>query len=478
MKKDKLFTLISVIILTGILSADVCAKVKLPSVFGDNMVLQRETEVAIWGWAQAGRKISVTPSWDNKNYTITTDPSGRWELKIGTPQAGGPYELFISDGEVTKLSNILIGEVWLCSGQSNMEMPMKGYRDQPVSGSNDIILESANKNIRFISVPHSGKTEPQEDFNGEWKEAAPETVSEFSATAHYFGKLLNKILDVPVGLIDVTYGGSCIQAWMSKKTSVPFEQWQIPEKDDIVDVPSRTPTALFNGMLYPVIGYSIKGCIWYQGETNQKEPARYEELFVTMVNEWRSLWQSGEFPFYYTQIAPYSYSKTDTSYFDPELNSAYLREAQLKLMDKVTNCGMAILMDTGEKNCIHPADKEAAGKRLAYWALAKTYGIKGFEYASPVPDTLQIRGDTAVLTFKNAPNGLTSFGRELSCFEMAGADKKFYPAKAYISESTVFVTCPVIKKPVAVRYAFKDFVKGDLFSTGGLPVSSFRTDNW
>ncbi len=473
-----MFTWISAVILTGILSTDVCAKVKLPAVFGDNMVLQRETEVAIWGWAQAGSKISVTASWDNKNYTAKTDPAGKWKLKITTPRAGGPYELSVSDGEAVKLSNILIGEVWLCSGQSNMEMPMKGYRDEPVSGSNDAILNSANRNIRFISVPRSGKTEPQEDFNGQWKEAAPATVSEFSATAYYFGRLLNKILDVPVGLIDVTYGGSCIQAWMSKNTSVPFEKWEIPEKDDTIAVPNRTPTALFNGMLYPVTGYTIKGCIWYQGETNHKEPGRYEELFATMVNEWRSLWESGEFPFYYTQIAPYSYTKTETSYFNMELNSAYFREAQLKLMNKVSNCGMAVLMDTGEKNCIHPADKEAAGKRLAYWALAKTYGIKGFEYASPVPDSLQISGDTAILTFKNAPNGLTSFGRELSCFEMAGSDKKFHPAKAVISESTVFIRCQEIKKPVAVRYAFKDFVKGDLFSTGGLPVSSFRTDKW
>jgi sialate O-acetylesterase len=478
MKKNRLFTFMSVLMLTGILSSTLYSEVKLPSVFGDNMVLQRETQVAIWGWADAGSKISVTPSWDSKNYTVKTDPSGKWKLKIATPQAGGPYELSISDGKSVILKNILIGEVWLCSGQSNMEMPVKGYTDQPVSGSNDIILKSMNKNIRFISVPRSGKTEPQEDFTGSWKEAAPETVAEFSATAYHFGKLLNKILNMPVGLIDVTYGGSCIQAWMSKNTSRPHKQWKIPEKGDTIDVPNRTPTALFNGMLYPVIGYGIRGCIWYQGEENQKKPSEYEELFITMVNEWRSLWEAGEFPFYYAQIAPYAYSKTETSDFDVELNSAYFREAQLKLMDKVSNCGMAVLMDTGEKNCIHPANKEAAGKRLAYWALAKTYGIKGFEYVSPVVDSLQIRGDTAILTFKNAPNGLTSFGRELSCFEMAGPDKKFHPAKAFIWEKSVYVICPETKNPVAVRYAFKDFVKGDLFSIGGLPVSSFRTDNW
>ena len=478
MKKDNLFTFMLVFSLSLILSLTISAEVKLPSLFGNNMVLQQKAEVAIWGWAEAGSIISVVPGWDSKNYTAKTNPDGKWKLKISTPEAGGPYVLSISDGKAIKLSNILIGEVWLCSGQSNMEMPMKGYWDEPVLGSNDDILKSENTNIRFISVPRSGKTEPQEDFAGQWKEAAPETVSEFSATAYYFARLLNKTLNVPVGLIDVSYGGSSIQAWMSRNTATPFEQWQIPEKGDSIDVPSRTPTGLFYGMLHPVIGNGIKGCIWYQGETNQHQPYEYEELFIKMVNEWRSLWQTGEFPFYYAQIAPYSYAETDTSYYDITLNSAFFREAQLKLINKISNCGMAVLMDTGEEKCIHPADKEAAGKRLAYWALAKTYGIKGFEYASPVVDSMYVSGDTAVLTFKNARNGLTSYGKELSCFEIAGADKRFYPAKAFIFKRSVYITCPEIKKPVAVRYAFKDFIKGDLYSTGGLPVSSFRTDNW
>lgn len=477
--KNKCILFFLLILILSFVSVELLnAEVKLPSIFDDNMVLQQQSKAAIWGWAKSGSTISVVPSWDGKNYTVLTDASGKWKLYIETPAAGGPYEITISDGKPIKLKNVLIGEVWLCSGQSNMEMPMKGFMSQPVLGSNEDILKSKNNNIRFISVPRSPKTIPQEDFNGQWKEADPETVSDFSAVAYYFGKLLNEMLDVPVGLIDVSYGGSCIQTWMSKNTAIPFEGKNIPEPEDSIGINNRTPTALFNGMLYPVIGYGIKGCIWYQGETNSGEAEKYEELFITMVKEWRSLWETGDFPFYYAQIAPYDYSPDITDDSGIDIFSAYLREAQLKAMDKIPECGMAVLMDTGEEKCIHPSNKEAAGNRLAYWALAKTYDIKGFGYASPVVDSIFIKENEVTITFLNVPNGLTSFGKELSCFEIAGADKKFYPAKAVISRDIVSVSSKDVKNPVSVRYAFRDFVIGDLFSTEGLPVSSFRSDNW
>jgi len=205
------------------------AQVKLPSLFADQMILQQKTDVAIWGWAKAGSNITVLSSWDNKKYTTRTENSGKWKLKIATPAAGGPYNIIISDGTPVKLNNVMIGEVWICAGQSNMEMPMKGFRGQPVIGSNDAILKSKNKNIRLFTVSRSGKTEPQEDCKGGWNEASPEVVANFSATGYYFGKLLNEILDVPVGLICVSYGGSCIQAWISKATSQAFEKTGIPE---------------------------------------------------------------------------------------------------------------------------------------------------------------------------------------------------------------------------------------------------------
>jgi len=372
----------------------------------------------------------------------------------------------------------MIGEVWLCTGQSNMEMPMKGFKGQPIVGSNDIILKSKNKSIRLFTVARSSRSKPQDDCAGKWQEASPETVSEFSATGYFFGKLVYELLDVPVGLINVSYGGSCIQAWMSAKSSQSFENINIPGEGDSITVPNRTPTVLFNGMLNPVIGYGIKGCIWYQGETNYREPEKYLQLFSTMVNEWRSLWEIGEFPFYFTQIAPYNYSLLTPKESTKKQYAAFLRDAQRKAVNKIPNTDMAVLMDNGEEDNIHPTNKELGGKRLAYLALAETYHIKGFGYASPTLDAMTIKDSVATITFKNIPNGLTSFGKVLSCFEIAGDDKHFYPAKATLGRKSVTVSAAEVKKPVAVRYAFKDFIKGDLYSTEGLPASSFRTDDW
>ena len=454
------------------------AQVKLPSFFTDNMILQQKDNVAIWGWAEAQSTISVVPSWDNKKYTTIADVSGKWKLKIVTPAAGGPYSITVSSGKVLKINNVVIGEVWLCAGQSNMEMPMKGFRGTPVLGSNDDILKSKNRNIRLFTVPRSAKAEPQDTCGGQWKEASPESVANFSATGYYFGRLLNKILDVSVGLICVSYGGSCIEAWMSKNTSQSFEDIKIPAKDGIIKVPNRTPTALYNGMLHPVIGYGIKGCIWYQGETNYKEADIYPHLFTTMVKEWRSLWGIGDFPFYYTQIAPFNYFSLEPKGSTAIVNSAYIREAQLKSADSIPNSGMAVLMDIGEENNIHPAHKKDGGKRLAYWALAKTYNISGFGYTSPSYKSIEIKDTAIIVSFNNASNGLTSFGKELNCFEIAGADRHFFPAKAIIRAKSVIVYAHEVKQPVAVRYAFKDFVVGDLFGNDGLPVSSFRSDSW
>jgi sialate O-acetylesterase len=441
------------------------------------MVLQQQSGTPIWGWAKEGVNVSVITSWDKKHYNAKTDSNGKWKLKVLTPSAGGPYNITINDGEPVVLNNVLIGEVWLCSGQSNMEMPMKGYNGQPVLGSNIAILKSKNKNIRLFTVGHAAKTEPQNDCSGAWEEASPETVANFSATAYYFGMLLNETLDVPVGLINISFGGSSIETWMTASSLKPFDKIRIPQTGDSISG-YRSPTVLYNGMLSPAVGYGIKGCIWYQGEGNYDKPDAYEKLLPAMVREWRSLWKLGDFPFYYAQIAPYNYSIFTPDNRPQKYNSAYLRDAQRKALNAIPNSGMAVLLDVGEENLIHPANKEAAGTRLAYLALAKTYGLKGFGYASPALDAMTIKGSTAILTFKDATNGLTSYGKILSYFETAGPDKKFYAAKAVINKGVVSVSAPEVKEPVAVRYAFKDFVVGDLFSTEGLPVSSFRTDDW
>jgi sialate O-acetylesterase len=479
MKTNILYYIFLALILFSVSPVCLQAQVKLPSIFTDNMVLQQQSECAVWGWSEKGKNLTVQTSWSGKKYTTKADASGKWKLKIATPAAGGPYTLTISDGKPVTLRNILIGEVWICSGQSNMEMPVKGFKGQPIIGSNDAILKSKNKNIRLYTVPRSSVTERQENSKpSEWKEAAPESVANFSATGYFFGRLLNEMLDVPIGLVNVSYSGSFAEAWMSPDALKQYPDIKIPAKGDAIKAVSRTPTTLYNGMLYPIIGYGMKGAIWYQGESNYENPDRYETLFPAMVNEWRTLWERGDFPFFYAQIAPYNYAQLPPYNMGGKFNSAYLRDAQRKAEKKIPNSSMAVLMDIGEEDNIHPARKEEGGKRLALLAIGKTYGLKGFGYASPSYDSLAVNGSIANLFFKNAENGLTSFGKELTTFEIAGKDKIFYPAKAVLLRNSIAVSSPQVKEPVAVRYAFRDFVKGELFGTDGLPVSSFRTDNW
>ncbi|WP_443939390.1 sialate O-acetylesterase [Pedobacter sp. MW01-1-1] len=468
---------LSFLLTVSVLSAG--ATVKPASLFTDHMVLQQQSNVAIWGWAKASSKVKIITSWNKKSYTVNADANGKWKAKVETPTAGGPYEIELNDGDKLILSDILIGEVWFCGGQSNMEMPMKGFKSQPILGSNEAILKSTNSNLRLYTVPRSSVLERQENSKPSlWKLAEPESVANFSATAYYFGSMLSELLHIPVGLINDSYGGSSIEAWMSPEDLKPFPEVKIPSKGDTIKEVSRTPSTLYNGMLFPIIGYGIKGAIWYQGESNYDRSDRYEDLFPAMVSNWRKAWDAGEFPFYFAQIAPYKYAQLPPYHKGGKFNSAFLRDAQRKSVAKIPNSGMAVLLDIGEENCIHPANKKQGGTRLAYLALAKTYGMKGFGYASPLYDSMVVDKNKVTIKFQNLPNGLTSFGAPLNQFEIAGADKKFYPAKANISGSTVVVYADQVANPVAVRYAFKDFVVGDLFGNDGLPVSSFRTDNW
>ena len=455
------------------------ATVTLPYFISDNMVLQQQAEPVIWGWTNTANKISVTTSWNKKKYTATADGKGKWQINIITPIAGGPYEITISDGSTITLKNILIGEVWLCSGQSNMEMPMKGFKDQAINGSNDAIFNSTNNQIRLYTVPRSVQRLPQDTSKKQsWKPAEPEAVSNFSATAYYFGRLLEGKLNVPIGLINISYGGSPVEAFMDEETLKQFPEIVLPSKTDTVKkLNNKIATTLYNGMLNPFMGFTVKGCLWYQGETNYERAKQYETLFPAFVKMLRNKMNNDSLPFYFAQIAPYNYGNyaTDST---PKYNSAFLRDAQRKALAKIPNSGMVVLMDIGEENSIHPAQKEIGAKRFAYMALAKTYNQKGFGYAGPLFDSLSIAGNVATIKFSNAVNGLTSFGKPLNNFEIAGADKVFRPARAVISQGKVLVSSPEITNPVAVRYAFKDFVVGDLFNTEGFPASSFRTDNW
>ena len=469
--KRTVFSMMTILLVIFFSVGQAFAEIKLPSIFCDNMVMQQQTQAAIWGKASKNATVSISTSWNGKSYSAKASADGSWKIQVATPKAGGPYEITISDGKSLKLKNVLIGEVWVCSGQSNMEMPMKGYKNQPIMGGLDAIALSSNPSIRLFSVKKATSVESLDDLTGAWKLCEPENVAEFSATAYYFGLMLNKVLKVPVGLINTSWGGTRIEPWISEMGCKNFDWVKLPEKKPVENLSQQTPTVLFNAMINPIVGYGMRGAIWYQGESNRNEPKEYQKLMPGLIENWRSLWGIGEFPFYFVQIAPFDYGPTG-------LSSAYLREAQLKASTAIKNIGMACIMDIAEKDCIHPAAKETGSKRLALLALVQTYGIKGIACQSPVLKEMKTDAGVVKLTFDNAPNGLTSYGKELSCFELAGANKRFFPAKAFITGIGITLISPSVAEPVAVRYAFKDFIVGDLFSTEGLPVSSFRTDEW
>ena len=461
-------------ILTALLAASTAgAKVTLPKMFSDGMVMQRETNANLWGTAKGSATVSITTSWDGKTYSVKAGKDGKWKTSVPTPKAGGPYRITLSDGEETVLDNILIGELWLCSGQSNMEMPMKGFKNQPVENAVEDILHSADSQLRLFTVKRNSRFAPVDTVSGHWSEAAPASVREFSATAYHFGRELRRMLGVPVGLIVTSWGGSACEAWMKADWLKAFPDAKIPATEADVKSKNRTPTVLYNGMLHPLIGVTMRGVIWYQGEDNVPRYKTYADMLTTMVRGWRAEWGQGDFPFYYCQIAPYDYSLIDWT-----TNSALLREQQSKAELMIPNAGMAVLMDAGLEYGIHPRKKHLAGLRLALLALKNTYGVEGLTAESPYYKEVKFQGDTAVVTFERAgmwvygSNGLKS-----DLFEVAGEDRVFHPAKAWIERSKVYVKSDAVKRPVAVRYAFKNWAMGDLYCDG-LPLPSFRTDNW
>lgn len=448
------------------------AKVTLPKMFSDGMVMQRETKANIWGNANKQATVKVSPSWTKKTYTAKADNNGKWKVAIDTPEAGGPYSITFSDGEKTVLDNILIGELWVCSGQSNMEMQMKGFKAQPVEGSMNDVLDSRDPQLRLFTVKRNSKFTPVDTVSGKWYEAKTGSVREFSATAYYFGRMLRKVLGVPVGLVSVAWGGSACEAWMTADWLKAFPDAKIPQSPEDIKSKNRTPTVLYNGMMHPLIGMAMRGVIWYQGEDNVNRYKTYGDMLATMIRGWRSEWNIGDFPFYYCQIAPYDYSRINWDY-----NSALLREQQARVETMVPNTAMAVLMDAGLEYGIHPRKKRQAGERLAVLALKNTYNIAGLPEFARYKD-VEFKGDTAVVSFDKSKewvyfnNGTTS-----NLFEIAGEDRVFHPAKAWIERNRVYLKSENVGKPVAVRYAFKNWADGDLFCDG-LPISSFRSDNW
>ena len=462
-------------VIVALMGITASAKVRLPQFFSDNMVLQQESECNIWGWVEPGTRVSITTSWNKKCHNVQANKDGRFGVTVKTPKAGGPYFIGFKDKDYVQISNVMIGEVWICSGQSNMEMPMKGYKAQPVEVATDELLSCNDDGLRLFYGKRFASLEPQQDLAGSWQPAKLGSVREFSATPYYFGKALRKMLGVPVGLICTAYGGSACEAWMKADWLRAFPKVnQHVTADDVKKLQQRCHTALYNGQLKPLIGYGIRGAIWYQGEDNVPRYDFYAPLFARMIQGWREEWHQGDFPFYYCQIAPFAYDETDWALY----NSALLREQQEKVESMVPNCRMAVLMDSGLKDCIHPRKKYLAGERLALLALSNTYGVKNLpDFAKYKEVTFQ--NDTAVVSFDRSKEWVYfEHGTTSKNFEVAGSDRVFHPAtKVWVNRNRVYVVCDDVKQPYAVRYAFKDWAVGDLMHDG-LPVSSFRTDNW
>jgi sialate O-acetylesterase len=626
------------------------ADVKLPAVMSDNMVLQQQSDAKLWGWADPGEEVIVKGAWDQKfSKPIKAGKDGKWERKLTTPKAGGPYTITVKGKNTVTLKNILIGEVWVCSGQSNMEMGMTA-----IENAKQEIAEANHSNIRIFNVQNTKSLFPLDDVTGQWFECSPESVVKcgeyggFSAAAYYFARKLQKELNVPIGLINTDWGGTPAESWTSnemrftmpdfaekvadlsdkdalkkamaqyeidlakwsiamknadpgttgkwenpqlevsswKKIKVPstFEksevgkidgvvwyrktievpaglagkemtvslgaiddedityfngtkigevkawnharnykvdgslvkagknvlavrvldkqkeggffakpeemfvksgdqkiaiagQWQYKVSLDMASAPraprpprkfnNHTPTSLYNGMIHPIVPFTIKGAIWYQGESNSKKPKQYQTLFPNMIKSWRDAWAIGDFPFYYVQIAPFNYRKT---------NSAFLREAQMMTLS-MKNVGMAVTMDIGNFTNIHPKNKKDVGLRLARWALAKDYGQNDLVYSGPIYKNMKIEGGKIRLSFDYTGSGMVVKDGTLTNFFIAGADKKFVPAKATIDKNTIVVSSDKVAKPLAVRYAFDNAGVPSLFNKEGLPASSFRTDS-
>jgi sialate O-acetylesterase len=483
-------------------------ELKIPAIFSDNMVLQQKSNVPVWGWDAPGKVIQVTGSWNNKTVKAVTDNTGKWMLKLSTSSAGGPYTLTINGEKSIAFQNVMIGEVWICSGQSNMEMPMSGWGIQTVQNSENVIKQASEyPNIRLFNEERKIATTPQSDCSGHWVNSSPESVATFSAVGYFFGLELYKRLNIPVGLIMTTWGGTPSEAWTSAEEiskysdfksqiayltnhdqhiidSIKFikdlADWKYKIDVDITKMPvypfnksaiyASYPSVLFNGMINPLIPFAVKGAIWYQGESNVNDAKLYGQIFPAMVKCWRSLWNQGDFPFYYVQIAPFDYGS--------DAHSELLREAQLKSLKTIPNSGMAVTMDIATIKGIHPPNKEAVGKRLANWALAKDYGIKDVAVSGPIYTRMMIEDQKIRLYFDYAKKGLEAIGGELTNFEIAGNDHKFFPAMAVIENNTVVVSNFAVPEPIAVRYGWSNTATPNLFNTEGLPASPFRTDNW
>ena len=514
MKRITLFLIPFLLLFIGTL---VHAEVTLPRVISNNMVLQRNVQAPIWGWAAPGEQVTVTLSTEAEGAepiattTAVADAEGNWQIKLPAMAAGGPYTLRIKGKSTLELTNVLFGEVWVCSGQSNMQWSVNASKDNEAE-----IAAAMYPKIRLFYIPRVPSGLIQKDVEADWYETTPETIPNFSAVAYYFGRKLYKNLDVPIGLINTSWGGTRIEPWtppiglagISALASINKEvediqanyRAQLPDKMNAIEawiaetrkaletgtqltrMPDNThplahqqrPTALYNGMVHPIVPYAIRGALWYQGESNLRDGMLYHEKMKALINGWREVWGQGEFPFYFVQLAPFNYGGRNASpFFLPQI-----WEAQTATL-AMPNTGMAVITDIGNLRDIHPRNKQDVGRRLALWALAKDYGRDDVTYSGPLYKSMAVEGNTIRLTFDHIGSGLTSRDEEpLTWFQIAGEDKEFVEAKATIDGDTVILASDAIANPVAARFGWHQSAEPNFVNKEGLPASPFRTDSW
>jgi sialate O-acetylesterase len=493
--------------------APLSAAVRLPALFSDHMVLQRDRAVPVWGWADPGEAVTVSIAGQSQSTKAGAD--GKWSVKLDPLAANGPLTMTVKGSNEITVDDVLVGEVWLASGQSNMQMQVNG-----VNNAKGEIAKAKFPEIRMFSVAQKTAETPQDECGGEWVVCGPETVARFSATAYFFGRDLHQALKVPVGLINASWGGTPIEGWTSlpaqrslpalapalesweKKVAEPFDEaqakarhakrmeaWknqsakataagkrppQQPRPELSPRLQPRRPANLFNGMIAPLVPYAIRGAIWYQGEGNAGPAARlYAQQLPLMIRDWRQRWGQGDFPFASVQLPGFKQPVDDPA---AASGWALIREAMLKSR-ALPNTGMAIVIDAGDATNIHPKDKQTVGKRLALWARAEVYGEK-IPSSGPLPAGHEIKDGAIVLKFTHTDGGLKSKDAELRGFAIAGEDRKWVWATARIEGDTVIVSSPDVKAPVAARYAWADNPTAPLVNGAGLPASPFRTDDW
>ena len=453
--------------------ASVASAVTLPDIIGDNMVLQQSCEAKLWGWSDAD-VVKVTVSWSGITYEAATDDEGRWNVAVATPAASyDTYSIKFEDGRADQTINgVLAGEVWFCSGQSNMEMPLNGFWTQPVeNGNRDIAYSGKYRGkIRMATIAKSAALAPADSVEGEWKECEPVNARWFSAVGYHFAVALNSLLDVPVGIINCSWGGSHVEGWLPREELVKYSDVDLSQAGDADVRQWDQPMIMYNGMLYPLIGYTVKGFLWNQGESNINQHDTYPQRLAHMVQLWREKWGLGDVPFYCVEVPPYSYGDVDG------INGALLREAQHKAAELIPNGGIVCTSDLSkpyEAEDIHASMKQPIGERLAFMAAVRDYGIEGIVCDSPTLKSVEVDGNSALLHFDNAEGGFTP-NRNLQGFEVAGDDGVFYQATATAVERDIRVECDKVGEIVEVRYCFHNWMPGKVHSTDGLPLVPFR----